>query len=121
MRQPDQRRRYLPQLKGIVSIYDGEIHHDAGVGNEKYREPDELQPGLLAKRQILADQIDTHVGVPDIAVAKHQCEQPGVEVPLQFLQQRRAEKRADVLDQPDLLLAEQLAYGHVVSRDQHQG
>ena len=65
------------------------------------------------------NEIDPDVGIPDVAVAEHEREQSGVDVPFQLLQQRRFENPAEIRDQPDLN-PHQLAGDHVEHRDDDQ-
>ncbi len=85
-----------------VHVVEREKDHDRAVRDHEEGQPDELQPRLLAELQVVADEVDAHVGVVDHAVAEHQREQAGVEVPLQLLQDRGLEERCRDSPQPPL-------------------
>ena len=119
MGEPDRGRRDLVHQERIHGVDDREVHDDAGIGDQEDGEADQLHPGLLAEPQVLADEVDPHVGVPDVAVAEHQREQPGMEVPFELLQHRGVEEAPEDLHQGHLELAD-LADADVHDRDAHQ-
>ena len=118
-----------PTAIRAVGIGDGEVDDRHEKRDHEHAEPQELQPHLLAEMQVIADQIDAHVGVVNGAEAEHEREQHRMEVPLQLLQHRRFERTSELADEPDLqavhlavgALPHDLASDDVDYGDQYEG